>query len=374
MWIAIGIAIIFLVVLYFSKRINTYTLIARNTTYIYEILSTDFKDKFPNEDILMATSGVIDALKYVMEGSLTVDDIAIGVRTSQCGKLSLNLINLDITNNPSYHFLVRQPDILYFVYFVMQLEALIFHIATRVPPEHVLSAVKAKKRIIVKEIKRTKIKYKANDAPLLLKKNTYSFMNDEVFAGLRDELGLINNEDDITAQDLEEAKQAIASRGQHYIFVHQVLRDLFFEMPDQIINIVTSKGAKEALLDLWHRVGNEVEETDLTLSNDLYCEVRTLYDDIIVVLVTLPIPKFMCEAYYVAIVHRPYSTKYEGMNRFFVLEKSSEGSLPFLCEWHQAGHHANMGPIRRLTIENFFEEVCSIVQPVNINTDNGFGM
>lgn len=191
MWIFIGIAIVLLFVFYVGKRFNTYALIARNTTYIYEIVSTDFKDQFPNEDILVATSGVIDALKYVMEGSLTVDEIATGVLTSKCGKCSLNLIKLDITDNPTYHFFVRQPDLLYFVYFVMQLEALIFHVDTHVPPEHILSAVKSKKRVIEKEIKKTKHKYKAQGTPPLLKENTHSFMNCEAFAGLRDELGII---------------------------------------------------------------------------------------------------------------------------------------------------------------------------------------
>jgi len=67
MWIVIGIAIVLLFVFYVGKYFNTYVLIARNTTYIYEILSTDFEDRFPNEDVLLATSGAIDALKYVME-------------------------------------------------------------------------------------------------------------------------------------------------------------------------------------------------------------------------------------------------------------------------------------------------------------------
>lgn len=191
MWIFIGIAIVLLFVFYVGKRFNTYVLIARNTTYIYEILSTDFKDQFPNEDILMATSGVIDALKYVMEGSLTVGEIATGVLTSKCGECSLNLVKLDITDNPAYHFFVRQPDLLYFVYVVMQLEALIFHVDTHMSPENILSAVKSKKRVIEKEIKKTKHKYKAQGAPPLLKENTYSFMNCEAFAGLHDELGII---------------------------------------------------------------------------------------------------------------------------------------------------------------------------------------
>ena len=191
MWIVIGIAIVLLFVFYVGKRFNTYVLIARNTTYIYEILSTDFKDRFPNEDVLLSTSGVIDALKYVMEGSLTVDKIATGVLTSKCGRCSLNLIELDITDNPTYHFFVRQPDLLYFAYFVMQLEALICHVDTRVPPEHILPAVKSKKRVIEKEIKKTQHKYKTQGAPAWLKAKTYSFMNGEAFAGLRDELGII---------------------------------------------------------------------------------------------------------------------------------------------------------------------------------------
>ena len=206
MWIVIGIAIVLLFVFYVGKRFNTYILIARNTTYIYEILSTDFKDRFPNEDVLLSTSGVIDALKYVMEGSLTVDKIATGVLTSKCGKCSLNLIELDITDNPTYHFWVRQPDLLYFAYFVMQLEALIFHVDTRVPPEHILSAVKSKKNAIKKTIKTAQHKYKTEGAPPLLKANTYAFMNGEAFAELRDKLGIIRPTPDELFQELIKRK------------------------------------------------------------------------------------------------------------------------------------------------------------------------
>jgi hypothetical protein len=189
MWIVIGIAIILLFVFYVGKRFNTYVLIARNTTYIYEILSTDFKDRFPNEDVLLATSGVIDALKYVTEGSLPVGHILTGSLTSEFGECYLDFMKFDMSDNPTREFWIHDtPRILYFV---MQLEALIFHVDTHVPPENILSAVKSKKRVIGKEIKKTKHKYKAQGAPSLLKENTYSFMNCEAFAGLRDELGII---------------------------------------------------------------------------------------------------------------------------------------------------------------------------------------
>lgn len=189
MWIVIGIAIILLFVFYVGKRFNTYVLIARNTTYIYEILSTDFKDRFPNEDVLLATSGVIDALKYVTEGSLPVGQILTGSLTSEFGECYLDFMKFDMSDNPTREFWIHDtPRILYFV---MQLEALIFHVDTHVPPKHIFSAVKSKKNAIKKEIKTTQHKYKAQGAPPLLKANTYSFMNGEAFAGLRDELGVI---------------------------------------------------------------------------------------------------------------------------------------------------------------------------------------
>ncbi len=189
MWIFIGIAIVLLFVFYVGKRFNTYVLIARNTTYIYEILSSDFKNRFPNEDVLLATSGVVDALKYVTEGSLPVGHIVTGALTSEFGECYLDFMKFDMSDNPTRELWIHDtPRILYFV---MQLEALLFHVDTHMPPKHILSAVKSKKNAIKKEIKKTQDKYKAQGAPAWLKANTYAFMNGEAFAGLREELGIV---------------------------------------------------------------------------------------------------------------------------------------------------------------------------------------
>ena len=171
------------------RKMNNYVVIARNTTYIYEILSAEFKNRLPNEDVLLATSGVIDAWKYVTEGSLPVDLIVTGSLSSEFGKCYLDVMKVDMSDTPTREsFIHDTPCILYFV---MQLEALIFHVDTHVPPEHILSAVKSKKHAIRKAIKMTQHKYKTQGAPALLKANTYAFMNGEVFAELRDELGII---------------------------------------------------------------------------------------------------------------------------------------------------------------------------------------
>jgi len=204
MWIVIGIAIVLLFVFYVGKRFNTYVLIARNTTYIYEILSTDFKDRFPNEDVLLATCGVIDALKYVMEGSLPVGHIVTGALTSEFGSCCLDFMKVDMSDNPTRELWIHDtPRILYFV---MQLEALLFHVDTHMPPKHILSAVKSKKNAIKKEIKKTQHKYKTEGAPPLLRANTYAFMNGEAFAELRDKLGIIRPTPDELFQELIKQK------------------------------------------------------------------------------------------------------------------------------------------------------------------------
>jgi hypothetical protein len=189
-FVVISILLISIGLVLFLKKINNYALIARNATYIHEILSAEFKDRFPDKNILFATAGVIDAFPYVLNDSLRVSYIKTGVLTSWCGACFLDLVRINITDNPVHHKMVRQADIVYFVYFVMQLEAMIFHVDTNISPENILYAIKSKKRFIEKEVIRTQRKYKKHGAPTRWKLATYKFMNSEEFAGLRDELGI----------------------------------------------------------------------------------------------------------------------------------------------------------------------------------------
>jgi DNA-directed RNA polymerase subunit RPC12/RpoP len=159
----------------------------------------------------------------------------------------------------------------------------------------------------------------------------------------------------------EEVKKANGARSQHYVFVHQVLRDLFFDMPQKIIAILRSVGENDALLDLWNRVGKEVEDSSPASADGLGYEVRTLDNDTVVVLITLPPPQLMCEAHFIALVYCPPSQEHESVTRFIVLERSV-GSLPRLCEWGSAGEHSNGGFFHEPTLETFFEEVCKLLQ------------
>jgi len=160
------------------------------------------------------------------------------------------------------------------------------------------------------------------------------------------------------AQGYKKHIQKSLDRGQHYIFVHEVLRDLFFDEPQNIVAIFMADGANGALLDLWHRVGKVFEDSNPSSPDGLGCEVRTLDNDTVVVLITLPPPQLMCEAHLVALVYRPASAKHEGITRFIVLEHDSS---PMLCEWENVDTHCNMGYRCEPNLESFFEVVRELV-------------
>lgn len=168
----------------------------------------------------------------------------------------------------------------------------------------------------------------------------------------------------VRKKETNERRKFRDSRAQHYVFVHQILRDLFFDIPDKIIAILKGEAKNDSLLDLWNKVGKEVGESRLVAPDGLCCESRMLDNNTAVVLITLPPPQLMNEAYFVALVYRPSSKKEETVARFITLEHSvdlGDGSLSnVLCEWGGSVHN-NMGYGCESTLEDFFEEVCSIL-------------
>ena len=163
----------------------------------------------------------------------------------------------------------------------------------------------------------------------------------------------------------EHRKKIGRSRDQHYAFV-QVLRDLFFDMPDKIIAILKDERRNDSLLDLWDKVGEEVGKAGLVPAGGLSAEIKMLDNNTVVGLITLPTPQLMCEAYFVALVYCPEeSSEQKPLTRFIVLEHTidlNDGSPPnVLCQWEGGDEHVNMGYSCEPTLEDFSEAVCSIL-------------
>ncbi len=189
MWIVIVISVVIVVVI-LAKRMNTYAVIARNTTVIYEVLKNDFKDSFSDEDSLLATSAVIDALVYIQKGQLTIDEIKRGVLCAKVGQCHLGPgYKIDIVDDLLE--LITSDDQNTLLCFILQLEAFLFSVDSNVSPDLILNAVKSKKGSIKKTIASTQKKYKSVGASQIRKRQVYGFMTHGSFSGLREELGVI---------------------------------------------------------------------------------------------------------------------------------------------------------------------------------------
>lgn len=151
-------------------------------------------------------------------------------------------------------------------------------------------------------------------------------------------------------------------RDQHYMFVHQALPAMFFADPAKFVTTLAERG-DEVLQTFWHQVGQQIREANRIPPAGLSAETRQLGDEARLILITLPAPKGVTEAYFVALAYRP-PTQQKGLTRFITLEYSLnlEGSPgTMLCEWTADKRHRNLGPGPEPTLEAFFEEVGRLI-------------
>lgn len=146
------------------------------------------------------------------------------------------------------------------------------------------------------------------------------------------------------------------------MFVHQALPAMFFANPVKFVTTLAERG-DEVLHALWHRIGEGVREANRIAPAGLSAETRQLEDETRLILITLPDPQGVTEAYFVALAYRP-PTQQKGLTRFITLEYSLnlEGSPgTMLCEWTADKRHRNLGPGPEPTLEAFFEVVGRLI-------------
>jgi hypothetical protein len=186
MWIAIGLAVCFLllVIFYLLRRFNTYVLIARNLTWIYQILQNEFKDRFPNEETLLTTCGVIDTSSY----NFPLEDIKLAVKRAQKNECFLNNLIDNPTRRNTILSFTNDP----FLSFVVEIEIMIFLRDSSFRQEDIATAVVSVTQKIQKAINRTKRSYESGKRPSLWHRAVTNFMASEAAQDVRNEIGIIN--------------------------------------------------------------------------------------------------------------------------------------------------------------------------------------
>ena len=182
MWIAI--VIVALLVFLFFLRFNNFVLIARNLTYIHEILRNDYKERFPDEDTLLITCGVIDTRAY----NFSLEDMKLALRRAKEGECFLE----ESLNHPrprNYFSLVCTQDL--FLNFVLELELMRFLNDSSLRRENILTSIVSSKEKIKKTIDHAKRSYARRKRPLLWCRAVSNFMISFALEEVRDQIGII---------------------------------------------------------------------------------------------------------------------------------------------------------------------------------------
>lgn len=142
-------------------------------------------------------------------------------------------------------------------------------------------------------------------------------------------------------------------RGQHYIFAHRAIPQWAFKHPNDFVSILMSERGQDFLIDLWNLVGQNMDGEDLVAYEGLEYSIEWGAQETGFVVVTMPPPKRMPEAHFIAVVFQPSEDPEASISvRTLTLEKSisfdTEEARTALCEWRFSGDderpiHANFG-------------------------------
>ena len=187
MWIVISISIVFLLVFLCRKRWNNYVLIARNLTYIYEILHDEHKKRFPDEDALLMTCGIIDTRCY----AFPLEDMKLAVLRAKDGTCFVENLSYDQINERNVMLAYTQKSNL-FLNFVMELETMMFLNDSSLPRQDILTAVVSAKEKIERTIDSAKRCYASGRRPSAVHRVVSKFMTSDAFERVRNELSIIS--------------------------------------------------------------------------------------------------------------------------------------------------------------------------------------
>jgi hypothetical protein len=184
MWIVIGIAIVILFVLLFFLRLNNFVLIARNLTYIHEILRNEHNERFPDEDTLLITCGIIDTRSY----NFPPEDMKIALSRAKKGQSLFE----NYEYHPDKHNLMltfKNNDL--FLNLVVELEIMMLLRDSSFSHQNILSSVVSSIDKIEKAIAGARCSYANGKRRPLWRRAVSNFMTSGALEPIRDQIGII---------------------------------------------------------------------------------------------------------------------------------------------------------------------------------------
>ncbi len=188
MWILLATTILLVSVgvVLFLRKMNTFVLIARNMTYIYEILHDEYKERFSEEDALLITCGIIDTLSY----DFPLEDMKFALLRAKDGKCFSDNLPYNEIDKCEVLLVLKQRSSL-FLKFVLEVEIMIFLQDTSHHRQDILTAVVSMTEKIEKAIDSATRSYATGRRPPLWYRAVTNFMTADSFERVRNELGII---------------------------------------------------------------------------------------------------------------------------------------------------------------------------------------
>jgi hypothetical protein len=261
MWIAIGIAIgiviVALLVFLFFLRFNNFVLIARNLTYIHEILRNEYKERFPDEDILLITCGVIDTRSY----NFPLEDMKLALRRSKEGECFLEE-SLNQLRPRNFFSLLCTRDL--FLNFVLELELMRFLKDSSLRRENILTSIVSSKEKIEKTIDRAKRSYARGKRPLLWRRAISNFMTSFTLEEIRDQIGIIRPTPE---QQLDLLFQALIKRKHWKDIDPEIIQNIFNNAKgdvDAIKRFIFISEIHNSVGNNFVKIASDVSKTDVS--------------------------------------------------------------------------------------------------------------
>jgi len=152
-------------------------------------------------------------------------------------------------------------------------------------------------------------------------------------------------------------------QSQQILFVSQALPDLFHSAPGQFMQLLGRDGTK-FLRFYWDEVGKKVTGDEHNNPFGLNFDIRRPRRSVTIALVTLPKPRQEGEAYYVALIHRPYRVaNFFGVSdttKVLCLESACDpqgNERPLLVEWTRKLRREPLSTLAEPDRENFYAAV-----------------
>lgn len=186
MWIYIGITIGVIFVFLFFLRPNNFVLIARNLTYIHEVLRNEYKERFPDEDTLLITCGIIDTRAY----NFPLEDMKMALSRAKKGESTFE----NYEYYPDKHSLIlmltfKKNNLL--LNFVVELEIMMLLRDSSFPRQDILASVVSSLEKIEKAIDNAKRSYSNGKKRPLWYRAISNFMISGALEQMRDQIGII---------------------------------------------------------------------------------------------------------------------------------------------------------------------------------------